>query len=591
MIYTVNNIQFAVINKQVLLAGKVIQLSPRGHQCLILFLTTEQQTLSKERLLKTLWPNVIVSDDSLFKVIQEVRKGLRASGLNEDLISNVYGKGYQLQANVTTKPRRTVKPYFLALLPILMLCVLSIYILNADTLPQISNTSFERQIALIEAGQKTENFTAQLDPQNAHPTDQLKVAYLKGFQLYKSGDYDNSIESLLSGIETYGDNPSIKVLADSYLLLSRMYIYRADKAALVEFLDQADHHYSVLDDTAGEISTAISRARYHQAIFQFPESIVMLNAIWQQAVDNNDRYNQMRAISNLAYSYQQTNQTTQYVEALQHTLDLALAIPDGNYAAYAYGALSQHHMSSNQYSKAMKFAQQALKYVLKQSDTNNFQQGYSAFYNLLPALGHTELAATHLQSAIDLQAHFNNESLLVAAEINLAKVHITQQNHQSAGDIFNKLLTVELTTNELHEITALEALNNYYMQDNIAAYTAAKQVMETTQVDDQTRFIAGTALAFSSHQLERNAEAIKAFKTIEPLSDQSWIFAQHHFLNLAVLTYTELAPNDQLRNFWMVTQSKFEQDQVAIKQNTLPDASLMTDVNSYIYQILNRTTP
>ncbi|MGJ8662738.1 MAG: winged helix-turn-helix domain-containing protein, partial [Marinicella sp.] len=534
MIYTLNNIQFEVKNQHVLVAGKVIPMSTRGHQCLQLFLASENQVLSKDFILKTLWSNVIVSDDSLFKVIQEIRKALRTSGLNEEVITNVYGKGYQLQPPVTSVSKKPIKRYLLWLLPLLLATTIIIIMFRQPQM-QISDEVFKQKVLQLESNLTTQPLDLNgfnLGPQ-PHPSDQLKLAYLKGLERYKSGDYDRSIEILLAGIKSSGNEPSNAVLADANLLLSRMYIYRSDKESLQYFLDQAEHHYSEIGDQAGLISTAISRARYHQAIYQFPESIVLLEQILVQAMSDNDTYNQMRAISNLAYSFEQTNQANKHVQALEQTLNLALQIHDGDYAAYAYGALSQHYLEQADFVKAMKFAQQALKFVLEQQDTNIFQQGYSAFYNLLHELGHNELAQSHLQSAIDIQAHFNNESLLILAEINLAKAHMTAGDFISSSELLKTLLTTELTNNERLEVSALLALNSYFRQDNITAYTEAKRVYESSDVDTQTLLVAGTALALASHQLERNDESTKVFYSLKPMANKDWLFAYNQFLQLA----------------------------------------------------------
>lgn len=592
MIYTLNNIQFEVKNQQVQVAGQTIQLSPRGHHALLLFLASENQVLSKEFLLKTLWKNVIVSDDSLFKVVQEIRKALRLTGLNEELISNVYGKGYQLQASVSTATNKSFKPYLIWISSSILALTFIAYIyqqqLNHE--PKFSNQEFDRQIELLESNLQptTIHLNDLTVDHNSHPSDQLKLAYLYGLKKYKSGDYDHSIEHLMAGIQAYGNEPSSKIIGDTYLLLSRMYIYRSDKEALQRFLDQAELHFRAIDDQAGITSTAISRARYHQAVYQFPESIVILEDVLTKASHNNDVYNQMRAISNLAYSYQQSKQPIKYIQALEQTLSHALQISDGNYAAYAYGALSQIYMEQADFIKAMKFAQQALKFVLEQQDTNNFQQGYSAFYNLLQELGHNELAQTHLQSAIDIQAHFNNESLLVLAEINLAKVKMTVGDFVKSNEILKKLLATDLTPNEQLEVTALFALNSYFRQDNINAYTEAKRVYETIDVDDQTLLLAGSALVLSSHQLERDDEATKVFNKLKPLANQDWLFAYTQFLHLTQIVYSEITPNEDEFSFWSEAEINFQIKRQETINYTKPDNQLMTDLHTYVDRILNQ---
>lgn len=106
MLYIIDQTVLKVKQQKVFHNDIPLPLSDRGHVCLMFFLAANGQVLSKEKLMSLLWQDVIVSDDSLFKVIQEVRKGLVAIDVKNDVLKNIYGKGYQLR-QVVKKEKMT----------------------------------------------------------------------------------------------------------------------------------------------------------------------------------------------------------------------------------------------------------------------------------------------------------------------------------------------------------------------------------------------------------------------------------------------------------------------------------------------------
>lgn len=587
MKFAVKHVVFVIKSHQVFVGQEPLPLSARGHTCLQLFLQSDNQVLSKDHLLQSLWQDVIVSDDSLFKVIQEVRKVLRDLNLADDVLSNVYGQGYRFNAKVSevSDRRRLMQAIVVVLAAALLLLW---WLFKQPTAATISDQQWAQYIKQIETPYDTQPVDLSTLGVGEHspPIDQLKLGYLQGLAAYKSGDYDGSIQYLLKAIDGYRQEPSVKVLADAYLLLSKMYIYRADKVALKSYLDAAQMHYQAIGDEAGIVASEISRARYHQVMLEYPESIALLEDVLKKAEQHNDPYNQMRAHSNLAYSFQQTGQQAAYVQALEDTLELALQIADGKYAAYAYGALSEVYLQQADHIKAMKYAQLALQFVLEQPDTNVFQQGFSAFYNLLYDVGHVALAVRYLQQAIAVQAHFNDESLLVLAEINLARVKTSLGQHEAVQAILKKLLATELSEQEHHEVSAWYAMNAYHRQDNITAYTKAKQVFALPAVVPRTRFVAGMALVLSGHQLERSAEVTDTFAALQELQNPDWLVEYGQFVDLSEFYYSEVRPDEVQALRWSAVKQDHQQKQLAITAQTAPGDALLAALDDYIGQIL-----
>src|ERR1700676_2258066 len=69
---------------------------------LSLFVANSGRVLGKQQLMDAVWPNVHVSDDSLFKCIRELREAL--GDTERQLIRLVSGHGYLFEAEVLTEP-------------------------------------------------------------------------------------------------------------------------------------------------------------------------------------------------------------------------------------------------------------------------------------------------------------------------------------------------------------------------------------------------------------------------------------------------------------------------------------------------------
>jgi DNA-binding winged helix-turn-helix (wHTH) protein/tetratricopeptide (TPR) repeat protein len=82
--------------------GEAIKLRPQTFAMLTLFAVNAGRAVSKQELMEAVWPNVHVSDDSLFKCIRELRTALGDD--QRQLIKLVSGHGYMLDAEVTGEP-------------------------------------------------------------------------------------------------------------------------------------------------------------------------------------------------------------------------------------------------------------------------------------------------------------------------------------------------------------------------------------------------------------------------------------------------------------------------------------------------------
>lgn len=82
--------------------GEVIKLRPKTFDMLQLFVANPGRTISKSELMKAVWPDVNVGEDSLFQCIREIRTALGDE--QRQLIKLVSGRGYLFDAVVTIEP-------------------------------------------------------------------------------------------------------------------------------------------------------------------------------------------------------------------------------------------------------------------------------------------------------------------------------------------------------------------------------------------------------------------------------------------------------------------------------------------------------
>lgn len=92
-----------------MLARQEVQLQPRVFDLLVYLARNSDRVVSKDELLEAIWPNVIVTDNSLQRAVSALRAALR-KGSMESAIRNLPGKGYRLSIDREPKRKPDVKP-------------------------------------------------------------------------------------------------------------------------------------------------------------------------------------------------------------------------------------------------------------------------------------------------------------------------------------------------------------------------------------------------------------------------------------------------------------------------------------------------
>src|SRR3982751_6324662 len=75
-------------------AGHAVELSPTAFELLLLLVRNRERVVSKEELVRVLWPDVVVNDNALAQCVWAARRAVGDGGRAQDLIKNVRGRGY-----------------------------------------------------------------------------------------------------------------------------------------------------------------------------------------------------------------------------------------------------------------------------------------------------------------------------------------------------------------------------------------------------------------------------------------------------------------------------------------------------------------
>src|SRR5882672_2801462 len=89
--------------RQLLHDGRPVALFPRCFDALLLLIERRGELLDKDFLLHSLWPDVVVDENSLAKVISEVRRALGEAPKDQGSIVTVPRRGYRFVADVAVR--------------------------------------------------------------------------------------------------------------------------------------------------------------------------------------------------------------------------------------------------------------------------------------------------------------------------------------------------------------------------------------------------------------------------------------------------------------------------------------------------------
>src|ERR1700739_634390 len=87
-------------------AGEPVPLQPKTFQILLVLVRHNRELVSKDDLMKTVWPDTFVEETNLSRNISMLRKALGESPQDRQYILTVPGRGYRLAQNVRLVPEQ-----------------------------------------------------------------------------------------------------------------------------------------------------------------------------------------------------------------------------------------------------------------------------------------------------------------------------------------------------------------------------------------------------------------------------------------------------------------------------------------------------
>jgi DNA-binding winged helix-turn-helix (wHTH) protein len=91
-----------VLRQRLLLAdGVPVELGTRAFDLLLVLLEADGSLVTKEELLRRVWPGIVVSEENLKVQVSALRKAL---GADRDVIRTEFGRGYRFTGVLCTNP-------------------------------------------------------------------------------------------------------------------------------------------------------------------------------------------------------------------------------------------------------------------------------------------------------------------------------------------------------------------------------------------------------------------------------------------------------------------------------------------------------
>jgi DNA-binding response OmpR family regulator len=100
MIYRFSCFEINSLNKQLRISGNVVSADERTMGLLIELVTHYPNHCSKSSLLAALWPDTIVSDWSISKLVSEARNLFKQYNYAGEVIQTLHGRGYRLNSSL-----------------------------------------------------------------------------------------------------------------------------------------------------------------------------------------------------------------------------------------------------------------------------------------------------------------------------------------------------------------------------------------------------------------------------------------------------------------------------------------------------------
>jgi DNA-binding winged helix-turn-helix (wHTH) protein len=593
--YRINGIDFGVSKQDVLSQTETIGINERTWRALKLLLEADQETISKDRFVEEVWQGVIVSDASVFKQVQVVRNLFEHLNLPENLIENVYGKGYRLTATVKSinAPKFKNKKTPLTVAALLSLIVL-VAMVAYQTKPELDLINKEQRKNILTLAQ--ENWQNGLDyidellhEDKTYSTSDLAYLYhQKGQAHLNLQQFEVAREALLESLSAY------KALADWHrqgevaMQMARLYHYLDNPKVQLDYINDSIRFFEKAGAETSLVDAMLEKASYQRKIKDYSAAIKTYELVLEEAKNIDDQVGQMMAINNKAALHLVLNENQKAIALGEQGLALSLKTGNGQHIANSYSFLSQLYWQENQQQKALKLMSQALTYQLETKNHMHLSPKLMNLSYLLLETGQFEKAKELLTVTENYADALNVKrgSAIVALYQGMNDAHqfnwiaANVQLENSYDIIIKNQINYQKPT-----IMAYLALSRAQSGKYLKAIELAHQTLSEEQLGERERFLAQLALLLGYDATEQTSLAEALIQEISV--SKEWLFGQ---IMWAQTTLDRLSPEDiesQQQQQQIIDALSAQWQQLA-EESTFDDEllqRLIAQVNELIVQL------
>jgi DNA-binding winged helix-turn-helix (wHTH) protein len=559
MHYNILNTNFQIDQNVLFINQKRQDIKNITLETLVFFLNSNGKIVSKDEILTYVWKGIIVSDSSIFKQVELVRKLFVKASLPKDVIETIYKKGYKLKYKVNktseiSKKQSEKAPFikqrkisYLAVFSLVVICLVGIVVyLNFNKTTQVDYLTMEKRESLV----KLMNNNWQVGLVNIQSLLNDKLLKLsksdRAFLYGKEGRahyhllhyefsldaYEKALELFLSlNDDRHSGKTHLNIAAtlrhlphiENYLQLQLEHINKA-----IIFLEKSNSPILIIDAQMELAHYYRDNGKIENAIKFFEKTVVDAKRI-------DDATGVMIASNNLASTYLIDNNYEKAIELGQLSLSMALEIGGGRYIASSYSLLSELYQHQYRSKKALKMIELAIKNQLSNNEFSHLGPKLFTLNYILVQTYQYKLA----NEMLNLTESFvkNQDSTLSLGTIALYRgINAARElKWKEAQGLLSQALLVSQRSNFKYK----QALNKAYLslalffnENSLKAIEKAKEVLNDKKSDKQSRAIAALTLAYSYSYLEKPPLSSKWLEQVEKNQNPKWLFEYKLYLQL-----------------------------------------------------------
>lgn len=609
MKFLINKKTITLQNNQLILSEQSIDLNDKTTKALLLFLQADHAVISKEQLLEHVWEGVIVSDASIFKQVQTLRNLFIEAGLPDDIIENVYGKGYRLKYTVepltddeldTTAPASSDqqvepsnRPMLYGIISVVFIAAISLYFWFNQQQP-FDKLKEEQKSSIIKVSKN--NWQDGLDninnllanPQTTYSTADLAFLYHQKGQAEQNLQLiDESLVSLNQSLDYYQQMDDQNGMGNTHLLLARLYDYIDNPEKQLSHIKTATDLFKTVGNHTAEIDAYLELAYLEKKSGKIDAAINTYETAINRARAVQDKTGEMIAINNLAATYLIINDTDKATELAEQGLAINLTLDNGQSIANSYSFLSQLALQKGDINKAFKMIEQALKYQLQTESHKNLSPKLMGL-NFLLLETHQYQVTNELLSLTDAYA----KSLNIkggAAIINLYQGMLTAYQNDWQGAQTELATAWEIATKKNFNykkplIMSFLAMAYAQTDNHLKAIELANQLLSEKNISPRETQLAHLTLAISYTSLENTELSQKWSNLAEENSRIDWPIEHLIWLRFKISTLpnSEILARNQLQQQIVETESYV----AALAQNNQIDSELLEQIKQQVSQLI-----